>query len=411
MARAQQARLALGTPVGRGFALAALATVATGFAMAAQQNIVSNFFEDELHLSGPQFGYITAIREIPGFLLIFLTALFYRLSLPHLTAGALGLLAIGYGLFGTATSFWTVVPWVVISSMGYHTWLQTQPALGMTLTTERRSGGVLGRLAAINSLGALTAMAIVFVVFEFELLDFSGMYVLCGLAALIAALAIARFPNLRDGQLQAEKTRREPIVLRRDYRLYYWLSLLDGARQQIFFSFGAWVLVDHFDLGVSAISLVLIAVSTMSMLAGAWIGRQLDRHGERQVLAVVNVLYVVALLGYGLIDQVAVAIVCYVIYSFIFPLSAMGAATYLRKIAPAADVAPSLAMGLTMQHAAAVAVPIATGFVLNYVGYQVPFLIAAGFAVVTYFVTRLLDPATQKSDRRLAEEAARQAAG
>jgi predicted MFS family arabinose efflux permease len=411
MARAQQARLALGTPVGRGFALVAVATVATGFAMAAQQNIVSNFFEDELGLSGPQFGYITAIREIPGFLLIFFTALFYRLSLPHLTAGALGLLAIGYGLFGTATSFWAVVPWVVISSMGYHTWLQTQPALGMTLTTEGRSGGILGRLAALNGLGALTAMAVVFVVFEFELLSFNGMYIVCGLAALVAALAISRFPNLRDGQLQRERTRRDPIVFRRDYRLYYWLSLLDGARQQIFFSFGAWVLVDHFDLDVSAISLVLIAVSTMSMLAGAWIGRQLDRHGERQVLAVINVLYVVALLGYGLVDQVAVAIICYVIYSFIFPLSAMGAATYLRKIAPAADVAPSLAMGLTMQHAAAVAVPIATGFVLNYVGYQIPFLIAAGFAVLTFFVTRFLDPASQKSGRRLAEEAARQAAG
>jgi predicted MFS family arabinose efflux permease len=411
MARAQQARLAMSTPVGRGFILAAIATVSTGFAMAAQQNIVSNFFDEELGFSGPQFGYITAIREIPGFLLIFLTALFYRLSLPHLTAGALALLAIGYGFFGTATSFWTVVPWVVVSSMGYHTWLQTQPALGMSLTTERRSGGVLGRLAAIYSLGALTAMAAVFVVFEWEILSFDGMYVVCGLAALVAALAIARFPNLRDGELQVERARREPIVLRREYRLYYWLSLLDGARQQIFFSFGAWVLVNHFDLGVSAISLVLIAVSATSMVAGAWIGRQLDRRGERKVLAVVNVAYVVALLGYGLVDQVAVAIACFVVYSFIFPLSAMGAATYLRKIATAADVAPSLAMGLTMQHAAAVAVPIATGFVLNFVGYRVPFLIAAGFAVVTFFVTRRLDPATQKSPRRLAEEAALTAKG
>ena len=406
MARAQQARLALSTPVGRGFALAAVATAATGFAMAANQNIVSNYFERDLGLSGPQLGYITAIREIPGFLLIFLTALFYRLSLPHLTAGALGLLAIGYGFFGFSDSFWTVAPWVVISSVGYHTWLQTQVALGMSLTTEGRSGGVLGRLAAINSMGALVAMGFVFLVFGLDLLDFRGTFVICGLAALVAALAIVRFPNLRDGELLAEKTRREPIVLRRDYKLYYWLSLLDGARQQIFFSFGLWVLVDHFDLGVPAISAVLIAVSAMSMLCGAWVGRQLDRHGERRVLAVVNVAYVVALLGYGLVDHLAVAVACYVVYWFIFPLSAMGAATYLRKIAPSADIAPSLAMGLTMQHAAAVAVPIATGFVLNYVGYQIPFLIAAGFAIVTFFVTRLLDPVAQKSPRRLAEEAA-----
>ena len=134
-------------PVLRGFLLAAIASAAFGFAMNAQQNIVSNFFEHELGLQGPQFGYITAIREIPGFLLIFLTALFYRVSLPRLTAGALCLLAIGYGFFGTATSFWTVAPWVIISSMGYHTFLQTQYALGMSLTTESRSGSV--RLSAL----------------------------------------------------------------------------------------------------------------------------------------------------------------------------------------------------------------------------------------------------------------------
>src|SRR5689334_6411926 len=119
----------LHTPVGRGTALLVAATLATGFAMSAQQNIVANYFERDLHLDGSQFGYITAIREIPGFLLIFLTALFYRVSLPRLTAGALALLAVGYGLFGWSDSFWTVAPWVILSSMGYHTWLQTQYAL------------------------------------------------------------------------------------------------------------------------------------------------------------------------------------------------------------------------------------------------------------------------------------------
>lgn len=393
------------TPAGRGFVLMAIAAASVGFSMAANQNIVSNFFEDVLGLSGPQFGYITAIREIPGFLLIFLTALFYRLSLPHLTAGALVLLAVGYGLFGVATSFWTVVPWVIISSMGYHTWLQTQTALGMSLTTEDKSGAVLGKIAAITQGGALAAMAFVLLAFQFDWLDFGGAFVVTGVLAAVAALAIVRFPQLHNGEPQEITIKRERIVFRREYKLYYLLSLLDGARQQIFFSFGLWVLVDHFDLGVPAISAVMLVVAFGAMVLGPWIGRQIDLRGERQMLGVVNVAYIVALLGYALIDQVGVALVCYVIYSFIFPFSTMGAAIYLRKIAVSNDIAPSLAMGLTMQHAAAVVVPILTGFVLNYVGYQIPFLIASGFAVVTLFVTRMLDPATQKSPRRIREDA------
>lgn len=401
----ERARAWLRTPVGRGYALVATTTAAFGFAMAAQQNIVSNYFENVLRLSGPEFGYITAIREIPGFLLIFLTALFYRLSLQRLTAGALVLLAIGFGLFGFSDSFWSVAPWVVISSMGYHTWLQTQPAFGMSLTTERRSGSVLGRLSAVNSAGALAAMLFVFLGFSFGWLDFRVMFALCGLAALVGAVAISSFPHLKDGQAQAAAARRQPLVLRREYRYYYLLNLLDGGRQQIFFSFGLWVLVHHFGLGVPTISAVLLAVTALSMIAGSWIGRLIDRHGERQMLAFVNVAYVVALIGYALIDNVAVAILCYVIYSFIFPLSGIGASTYLRKVAATDEVAPSLAMGVTMQHAAAIVVPLATGYVLNYVGYQMPFLVAGGFACLTFLATRRLSPETQKSARRLQEEA------
>lgn len=407
---ASSARTGFGTPAGRGFALLAGATAAFGFSMAAQQNVVSNYFESDLGLAGPQFGYITAIREVPGFLLIFLTALFYRLSLPHLTAGALVLLAIGYGFFGFSTSFWTVTPWVIISSMGYHTWLQTQSALGMSLTTENRSGHVLGRLAAINQGGALVAMVVVLLAFHYEWLNFRQTFIVCGVFALIAALLITRFPHMHNGELQERPMKRQRIVYRREYRLYYLLSLLDGARQQIFFSFGLWVLVDHFALDVPAISAIMLVVAAVAMFMGPWIGHQIDLHGERRMLGIVNVAYIVALLGYALIDQVGVAIVCYVVYSFIFPLSAMGASVYLRKIAPASDVAPSLAMGLTMQHAAAVVVPIVTGFVLNYVGYQIPFLVASAFATITILITRRLDPANQKSERRLQEDAARASA-
>lgn len=372
--------------------------------MAANQNIVSNFFEDELGLKGPEFGYITAIREIPGFLLIFLTALLYRLSLPHLTALAMVFLAVGYGLFGFATSFWTVAPWVIISSMGYHTWLQTQTALGMSMTTESKSGSVLGKLAAINQGGALIAMAFVFMVFRYELLDFKQMFIVCGLLALVAAVLVFRFPNMHNGKILEVKQKRERLVLKKEYGLYYRLSMLDGARQQIFFSFGLWVLVDHFSLGVPAISLIMLVTAGLAMFTGPWIGRMIDLHGEKRMLGIVNIAYIVALLGYALIDNTATAIVCYVIYSIIFPLSAMGASIYLRKIAPSRDVAPSLAMGITMQHAAAIVVPVVTGFVLNYVGYQIPFLIASVFALITVYVTQKLDPRAQKTAAKIAEE-------
>lgn len=401
----------LKTPAGKGFVLLAIMVAAFGMAMSSQESIVTNYFEDVLGLEGPQFGYITAIREVPGFLLIFLTALFYRMTIPRLTAMALVLLAIGYVFFGLSNSFWTVAPWVVISSMGYHTVLQTQYALGMSLTTESKSGSILGRMTAIHNGGALVAMVFVLLAFEFDWLSFRPMFVLSGLLALVAAVAVFRFPNLQDGKEHVSAPpQRDRFVLNRSYRYYYFLNLLDGGRQQIFFSFGLWVLVNNYGMTVPEISAILIAVRLAAMVSGPWIGRMIDLHGERQMLGIINFAYIFALGGYALVDNVYFAAACYVVYSFIFPLSSVGAATYLRKVAIHKEIAPSLAMGVTLNHAAAIIVPITTGFILNFVGFQVPFLIACGFATLTIFVTRRLDPLTQRSPARIAEDEARAAA-
>jgi predicted MFS family arabinose efflux permease len=382
-----------------------IAAFCFGFALNAQQNIVTNYFEDEIGLRGPQFGYITAIREVPGFLLIFLTAVFYRLSLPRLTFGALLLLAMGYSLFGWSSSFWTVAPWVIISSIGYHTWLQTQGALAMSLAREEHSGRILGRLTAVSQVGALVAMTVMLIVFHERWISFDGAFILCGAFALLAALAIFGFPNLHNGAVADVAQMREPIVFRREYRLYYLLNFLDGARQQIFFSFGLWVLIHRFGLNVSQVSTVLLITTTISILLTPRVGRALDTHGERVLLFYVNLAYIIALLGYAFLTVTWAAAACYVIYAFIAPLATMGATVYLRKIAPSADLAPSLAMGLTMQHAAAIVVPVVTGVILNYVGHQVPFLIAACLAVVTLSVSRRLDPVAQKTAAKHREEA------
>lgn len=398
-------RRSVQSPAGRALALLTATVVLFSCALNGQQTIVANYFENVLGLQGPQFGYITAVREIPGFLLIFLTALFYRMPLARLTAGALVLLAIGFSFFGLSWSFWSVAPWVIISSMGYHTFLQTQYALGMSMTSESRSGSVLGHLTAVYQAGSLAAMLLVGAAFYFDLLSYRATFVACGALALAAALVIVNFPSLHNGEAVAKEAQRQPLVWRREYRYYYLLSLLDGGRQQIFFSFGLWVLVHHYGLGVPAISMILVVATTLGTLFSRKIGRLIDQHGERPVLAAANIGYIVALAGYGLVDNVYVAAACNIIYQFIMPLSAISAATYLRKVATSDEIASSLAMGVTLQHAAAVVVPIITGFVLNYVGYQVPFLVACGFSVLTILVTRRLSPETQKSSRRLQEEA------
>lgn len=394
------------TPVGRGFIMLAVMSASLGFALNAHTNIVTNYFEDVLHFSGPQFGYITAVREVGGLILIFLTAVLYRVSLQRVTAGALVVLAAGYALFGVSHSFWTVFPWVIITSLGFHMVLQTQYSLGMSLTTEGKSGSVLGRMAAFGQGGTFAALLIIFLIFQFHLFSFRITFVMLGVVAFIGAVAIIRFPHLHEGQERKAAAKRQRLVYRREYRYYYLLNMLDGARQQVFFSFGLWVLVNRFGLTVAQISLVLLAVTFASMMSSAFVGRMIDKHGERRTLSVINLAYVVALAGYALAGNVVLACIFYLLYAFITPFSPIAASTYLRKIAVAEEFTPSLAMGVTILHSTAVVVPVVAGFILNFVGYRIPFFIACGFALVTVVVTLRLNPAKQRCAARVAADEA-----
>jgi predicted MFS family arabinose efflux permease len=383
-------------PASRGFVMLSVMSITFGFAYSAHNSIVTNYFNDVLHLSGPQFGYITAIREVGGFVLIFLTALFYRISIQKLTAGALVLLAAGYALFSLSADFGTVIPWVVIVSFGMHTVLQTQAYLGMSLTTAAKSGAILGRISAIGQAGTFAALLLIFFSFRYRWLSFGATFIIVGGVTLVGALAIFRFPHLREGVPATAAPKRQPIVWRKDYRYYYWLCLLDGARQQVFFSFGLWVLVSRFGLEVDEISLVLLVVTFAGMVSAAWIGRAIDKYGERRSISIVNLAYIAALVGYALAGNVLLACFFYLVYAVIAPVSYIGASTYLRKIALPKDLAPSLAMGVTISHATAIAVPVAAGFILNFVGYRVPFLAACAFALAASVVTLRLDPITQR---------------
>jgi predicted MFS family arabinose efflux permease len=398
------------SPAGRGFLMLATMSAAYGFAYSAQTNIVTNYFEDILHFNGPEFGYITAVREVGGFLLIFLTAVLYRVSLQRLTAGALVFLAVGYGLFGVSHSFLTVVPWVIITSFGFHTVLQTQYSLGMSLTTQAKSGQVLGRMAAFYQGGTFAALVIIFFIFHFHLLSYELTFIMLGFVAFVGGIAIFRFPHLHEGHVRKVAPKRARIVWRNDYRLYYLLNLFDGVRQQIFFSFGLWVLVNRFELRVAQISLILLAVTFGGMVSSSYVGRLIDRHGEGHVLQAINAAYVVALTGFALANNVVLACLFYVVYAFIFPFSPIAASTYLRKIAVPEEVAPSLAMGVTIFHATAIVVPVVAGFILNFVGYQIPFFIACGAALLAVVVTLRLNPGAQRTPARVALDEARPAA-
>ena len=76
--------------------------------------------------------------------------------------------------------------------------------------------------------------------------------------------------------------------------------------------------------------------------------------------------------------------------------------TFFQKIADPRDIAPSMAMGMTMNHISAVILPIAGGM-LWMVDYRIPFIIGVVIALSALTMTQFIrykKPETLQPDRK-----------
>jgi predicted MFS family arabinose efflux permease len=246
---------------------------------------------------------------------------------------------------------------------------------GLVLAAAERSqeGRVLGWIGGIGAAGALAGMAMVVAVVG--VLGLRGTFVPTGLIVLAGAVALL---FMRDKQV-APRTR---LVVRRRYGIYYALTLLDGSRRQIFMTFAVFLLVKVYHLDVQHITALLIFNSIVTTLATPIIGRLIDRYGERRLLALNYACLIVLFAGYALVHNLIVLGVLYCVDNAFFAFS-LGINSYLGRIAPPEEVTPSLVMGSTVNHIAAVGVPVMGGLLWSTIGYQVTFLAGAATCLLS----------------------------
>lgn len=383
----------------RGFLILAVTTFAMNIAMNVSQTIQPNFFRDVIGMDGSQNGYLIAIREVPGFLLIFVAAFMLRLGMARAASVSLLIAGIGFALFAQSNSFLALVIPTLVSSIGYHSWMQLQPALGLSLARKGAEGTMLGRLSSIGFAGSMIALCTVLAVLlgiEHRYGTLEGhqdnalrvFFVIGGAAAVIGGYAITKFPIIAGDQ---EMARAAPkITWRREYRLYYWLAFLDGSRMQIYFAFAPFVLVEEFNVSATVLTTLLIIVAVINWKMGRVIGQMVDKFGEQPVLTVGYALHGVTFLGFALSNNVWMLYGFYILYNFLF-LFSVGTTTYLRKISRREDLAPSLAMGVSLSHVTAIVVPIVGSALWDRLGYQFPFLFGTVFVVLSLIATQKIN--------------------
>ena len=129
------------------------------------------------------------------------------------------------------------------------------------------------------------------------------------------------------------------------------------------------------------------AVATFVVASPA--GRLIDRIGERRSMTIYYLAIALAFLGYAVTNSVGPLKVLYVMDNILFSLG-VSITTYLNRIVRPGELMPSLSMGQTMNHVAAVAIPVTGGLLWTRFGYHAPFWAGVIAALISLGLTQFV---------------------
>jgi predicted MFS family arabinose efflux permease len=374
------------TRMPRELKLFAGASLAMGAAYSVFDATFNNFLDERYQLTGFQRSFLELPRELPGFLVVFVSALLWFLCSRRLGALALALGMIGTLLVGFIPSHYSgMVLCLFVLSMGQHLFMPISSTIGMELAREGQTGRRLGQLNAIRNFATILGSFVVFLGFRFLGFTFRHTF---SLTAIGLAVGMALMLAMKRSEVKRPE---HFLSLHREYRLYYVLNILSGSRKQIFITFAPWVLVTIFKRPTQTIATLLTIGGVIGILFQPFLGRAIDRYGERRVMRIEAFLLALVCLGYGLSrflfpPRPAFLLTCgfYLVDQALFAVN-MARSMYMKKIAlDPAHVQPALTAGVTIDHVFSIAVALIGGAIWKTLGYQYVFFLGIVIAVLNF---------------------------
>ncbi len=361
-----------------------------------------NFATDIIKISPMGIGIVEAVRELPGFLCVFVAALTMRIVEPVLGAIAVTLMAIGVGAYATVMGVPSLLAWSFVWSLGMHAWMPISSSLTLNLSDKADKGKRMGQTAAFGGVGTVLGMlAVRFAVHHNAHPGRSLYQIVFTVAGLLILVGAAILMTLRRDIAPMDKPR---MVWKWEFCRYYVLSMLEGGRKQVFFTFAPYTLTKVFHAPVRIMAMLMVINAIVGIIGAPLIGRLIDRVRERRILLVSYSLLILVFALYGSVHLAPKAVGMPVLWVFpilcvlycldnLLYLSTLCLTTYVQRIAGPEDLMPTLSMGVTMNHVAAVLVPLIGGYLWMRFSYPIMF-VAGGIVVLLsiFFVHGMREP-------------------
>ena len=372
----------------RPIALLFLMALAMPIAFNTWSALLNNFVIEVADFDGADIGLLHTIREIPGFLAVGVIAIIIFVREQVLGLVSLILLGVATAITAQFPQLGGILTLTMLSSIGFHYYETVNQSLQLQWLKIEDAPRMLGWLMAAASFATLIAYLVIIGLWETLNLSYNTVYMAGGgITVLIAIFAMIAYPQFESPTPQIKK-----MILRRRYWLYYAMQFMAGARRQIFMVFAGFMMVEKFGYEVHEITTLYLINLVANMIFAPLLGRAVGYWGERRALIFEYVGLIAIFLAYGGVYFMGwgalIAAILYVLDHMFFAL-ALALKTYFQKIADPADIAPTAAVAFTINHIAAVFLPVLLGL-LWLVSPAAVFFLAAAMAAVSLMLAMLI---------------------
>jgi predicted MFS family arabinose efflux permease len=356
-------------------------SIVVPIAFSSWMALLNNFVIEKANFDGADIGLLQSVREIPGFLAF--TAVFVLMFIREqkFMLLALGALTLGTAITGFFPSLFGLLLTTLLMSTGFHYFETLKQSLSLQWLSKDEAPEMLGKFISVGALASLITYGALWVCLEVFQMDFKWVYLTFGGIGFLLVIWMAfAFP-----QFQTQVQQNKKLVLRKRYWLYYALTFMSGARRQIFTVFAGFLMVEKFGYSAADITMLFLINYLFNFLFAKRIGKFIGKVGERKALLFEYTGLIFVFIGYGLVQSAEWAAALYVIDHLFFAL-ALAIKTYLQKIADPADMASTAGVSFTINHIAAVFIPVSFGLIWL-VSPSAVFYIGATMAAVSFILS------------------------
>ena len=359
-----------------------LSILVTGLAYGLYKGMIDNFLAEVVQMGEMDRGITEFFRELPGILLVFILAAFYMLSAEHLYKAGAVIMRIGMGMHAAlpATKVLTTLA-ICTYSLGEHIQLGMKNTISLSYAKPGHGGAALGAQNASSQIGTLVGYGVIVVAFSIFAKEQPYTMFFWIATVLIGISMLCAFQV--SGKSETDKNKRR-FYFHKKYTKFYMLEMFYGARKQVFFTFGPYVLILFYGANAATISLLFAISAIACFVASPLVGKLIDKIGYKIVMVADTLILVIVCFFYGfahhLFPKDIAFIVCCVNYILdsMISLASMATNLYVKDLSDNdEEVKATISTGVSINHLITIFIALFGGWIWQSLGMELLFIISA----------------------------------